>query len=188
MNDDINDGSGTYEVVVLVENAISRSDAQKIRSLHEGIGDPVVYHVIVPISRDAERLRSSLASVASESPWVAVPVTDEDIAETERVSHEVHDVAEKRLALSLKHLRAAHAGAEGETVSGDDVIKSLEATVKKFDTREVIVLTEPHAVAEFFKLDWASKAERHLKVPVLHLLEHESLTAQAAQNEGFTWL
>lgn len=188
MNDDINDGIGTYDVVVLVENELSKADARKVHSLHEEIGDQVVYHVLVPISNDADKLRASLAAVAAESPLTTVAVTEQDVAQTEEMRAEARDVAEQQLAGTLQHLRATRAHADGITVDGHDVIGALKTQVAALDTREVIVLTEPHVVAEFFKLDWASKASRQLKVPVLHLLEHESIEAQAAQQEGLGWV
>ena len=45
-------------------------------------------------------------------------------------------------------------------------------------------------VAEFFHLDWTSKARRRLGVPILHLLEHENFDEQAEGygNEGITGL
>ena len=39
--------------------------------------------------------------------------------------------------------------------------------------------TPPEAVAEFFGVDWTSRARRHLDVPVLHLLKHETFAEQA---------
>ena len=53
---------------------------------------------------------------------------------------------------------------------------------------EVIVLTRPHVVAEFFHMDWTSRARRKLGVPVLHLLEHENFDEQAGSGEGITGL
>lgn len=188
MNDDINDGIGTYDVVLLVENEVSKSDARKVHGLHESIKDQVVYHVLVPISPDAQQVRAALAAVAAEAPLTTVAVTEADIEETQRLDAEAESEAEAHLAGSLKHLQATHARAEGSTIDANDVIGSLKRQVAAVDAREVIVLTEPHVVSEFFKLDWASKAERHLKVPVLHLLEHESINAQASQNEGLGWL
>ena len=51
---------------------------------------------------------------------------------------------------------------------------------------EIIVMTRPHVVAEFLHLDWASKARRRLGVPVLHLIEHEPLDAEAGTGQGIT--
>ena len=41
------------------------------------------------------------------------------------------------------------------------------------------MLTRPHVVAEFFRMDWSSRARRRLGVPVLHLLEHETFEEQS---------
>src|SRR6266540_2027936 len=56
-------------------------------------------------------------------------------------------------------------------------IDALVQTVKKVDGQEVIILTRPHVVAEFFHVDWSAQARRHLGVPVLHLLEQEEKKA-----------
>jgi len=34
-------------------------------------------------------------------------------------------------------------------------------------------------VKEFFHVDWTSRARRKLKVPILHLLEHETFEEQS---------
>ena len=62
----------------------------------------------------------------------------------------------------------------------------LAAKVKEVAAAEVIVLTRPHIVAEFFHLDWTSRARRKLGVPVLHLLEHENFDEQAGGGEGIS--
>ena len=68
---------------------------------------------------------------------------------------------------------------DGEIVH-EAPIDALAASVQKFDGREAIILTRPHVVAEFFHVDWTSRARRKIGVPVLHLLEHETLAEQAA--------
>ena len=40
----------SYDVVLLVERALSETDAVQVRSLHEGVEEgPVRYHVLVPL-------------------------------------------------------------------------------------------------------------------------------------------
>jgi len=68
---------------------------------------------------------------------------------------------------------------EGDIVSIDP-IDALASKVASVDAREAIILTRPHVVAEFFHLDWTSQARRKLGVPVLHLLEHETIEGQSA--------
>jgi hypothetical protein len=90
------------------------------------------------------------------------------------------------LDASLALLRAAGAEAEGHTVE-EPPVDALAKTIAAVDGREAIILTRPHLVAEFFHLDWTSRARRKLEVPVLHLLEHESLVEQSAgEGEGIT--
>jgi len=63
-----------------------------------------------------------------------------------------------------------------------DPVEALGAKVGEVHAAEVIILTRKHVIAEFFHLDWTSRARRKLGVPILHLLEHENFDEQA---EGY---
>ena len=63
-------------------------------------------------------------------------------------------------------------------------VDALARAVEAVDGREAIILTRPHVVAEFFHVDWTSRARRRIGVPVLHLLEHENFDEQAGGGEG----
>jgi hypothetical protein len=65
-------------------------------------------------------------------------------------------------------------------------VEALTKAVAEVDAREAIILTRPHVVAEFFHVDWSSRARRKLGVPVLHLLERETFDEQAGGGEGVT--
>ncbi|HMU35843.1 MAG TPA: hypothetical protein PKA04_03365, partial [Marmoricola sp.] len=67
-----------------------------------------------------------------------------------------------------------------------DPVDTLVSVVTNNGANEVVILTRPHLVAEFFHLDWTSKARKRLGVPILHLLEHENFDEQAGQGEGIT--
>ena len=84
-------------------------------------------------------------------------------------------------------LRATGASATGELVTGDPV-DALAAKIKEIDGREAIIFTEKHFVAELLRLDWTSKARRHLDVPVLHLMEQENFDEQAGGGEGASFV
>ena len=73
----------------------------------------------------------------------------------------------------------------GDPVTNDP-IRALVTKVSDVDAREVIILTRPHVVSEFFHADWTSRARRKLGVPVLHLLEHENFDEQAGEGEGIS--
>ncbi|MFC6152732.1 hypothetical protein [Nocardioides yefusunii] len=168
--DDINDGIGTYEVVVLVEHEISSADAAQIQGLHSEIADQVVYHVLIPAQDAAARLESTMGTLAAGDMFAAPLVLDDD--ELDAVRAEFRQEAERQLGESLSVLGSGQYRAVGRVVEGP-AIDALAAATRADDAREAIVLTSPHVVQEFFHVDWASQARRKLGVPVLHLIEHE---------------
>ena len=176
----------TYDVVLLVEQPLSRQDAQQVRGLHEQAPDPVRYHVLLPVEDAAARVESAMGTLASGDALVAAPMMlDHD--EVQDIQRELLDQARRDLDRSLRALQDAGATAGGQTVT-DEPIDALARKVREVDASEVIVLTRPHVVAEFFHVDWTSRARRKLGVPVLHLLEHENFDEQAGGGEGVTGL
>ncbi len=174
--------SGTYDVVLLVEQPLSPQDALQVRGLHDEIEDPVRYHVLLPVEDAAARVESAMGSLAA-SEVLASPALVMNEEELENIQHELLEDAREELARTLQCLTDVGADAVGDIVSIDP-IEALAAKVDAVDGREAIILTRPHVVAEFFHLDWTSRARRKIGVPVLHLLEHESFDEQAGGGEG----
>lgn len=176
----------TYDVVLLVEQPLSEQDARQVRGLHEEIAEHVRYHLLLPVEDAAARVESAMGSLAASEVLAspALVMTDEDL---ENIQHELLDNARHELSASIRRLTEAGADAVGDIVSVDP-IDALAAKVDAVDGREAIILTRPHVVAEFFHLDWTSRARRKIGVPVLHLLEHESFDEQAGGGEGVTGL
>ena len=172
------------DVVLLVEKPISAQDAGQVRALHEELDEPVRYHVLLPVEDAAARIETAMGSVAA-SEVLASPALVMDDVNLEEVQRELLDQARADLSACLQRLAAAGADAVGEVVTIDP-IDALGAKVSEVDGREAIILTRPHVVAEFFHLDWTSRARRKIGVPVLHLLEHENLDEQAGGGEGVT--
>ncbi len=174
----------TYDVVLLIEQPLSVQDARQVRGLHEEVDQNVRYHVILPVEDAATRIESSMGSVAA-GEVLASPALAMDEREVEETQHELLERARAQLTSCLDRLHEAGADAVGEIVIADP-IDALAAKVSATDGREAIILTRPHVVAEFFHLDWTSRARRKIGVPVLHLLEHESFDEQAGGGEGVT--
>ena len=57
--------SETYDVVLLVEQPLSRQDAVRVRGLHADVADPVRYHVMLPVEDAAAQVESALGSIAA---------------------------------------------------------------------------------------------------------------------------
>jgi HEAT repeat protein len=180
--------SETYTVVLLVEQTLSAADAAQVRSLHEGLEDPdqhVRYHVLLPVEDAAARIEAAMGAINSDTVTAPRVPMDPDAVET--VREESERESERALAATLDALREAGASADGRVVD-EDPIHALAEAVTEVDGREAIILTRPHVVADFFHLDWSSRARRKIGVPVLHLLEHENFDEQAGTGEGVTGL
>ena len=176
----------TYHVVLLVEQPLSAADAAQVRSLHEGIDEPVFYHVLLPLEDAAARIESAMGSLSAGEVLTSPAMAMNDV-DLEAVRKDCQERSNEDLASTLAALRATGATAEGK-VCGEPPIDALAAEVKRVDGREAIILTRPHVVAEFFHVDWTSRARRKIGVPVLHLLEHENFDEQAEGygSEGIT--
>jgi hypothetical protein len=174
----------SYDVVLLVEQPLSRQDAVQVRGLHSDISGPVRYHVLLPVEDAAARVESAMGSIAA-SEVLASPALVMDSDNIEQVQRELLEQARTDVGDCVDRLSTAGCDVTGEVVSADP-IDALSAKVQAVGAAEVIILTRPHVVAEFFHLDWTSRARRKLGVPVLHLLEHENFDEQAGGGEGVT--
>jgi hypothetical protein len=180
--------SEDYDVVLLIEQALTDRDAAQVHSLHEGLDQPVTYHVLLPLEDAAARIESAMGSLTA-GDMLASPTMPMSEVDLEAVRKDCEERSHAELNRTLEGLRKSGATARG-TIVVDPPIDALAAKVAEVDGREAIILTRPHVVAEFFHLDWTSKARRRLGVPILHLLEHESFDEQAEGygDEGVTGL
>jgi hypothetical protein len=179
--------SESYNVVLLVEQALTAADAAQVRSLHEGIDEAVTYHVLLPMEDAAARIEASMGSLAA-GEVMASPAMSMREVDIEAVRKDCKDRSDRDLKATVAALEGAGAtDVKGQVVT-QPPIEALTATVAAVDGREAIILTQPHVVAEFFHVDWTSRARRKIGVPVLHLLEHENFDEQAGGGEGVTGL
>jgi hypothetical protein len=165
---------------------MSPGDAAEVVSLHEAIEDPRHYHVLIPCEDAAIQVATTVSTLGA-SEVMAAPVTyaaepQVDVAE---LQHDIDAHAGQEVKASVAALRTAGHSADGE-FSCSDPIEALESAVQKQHANEVIVMTRPHVIAEFFHLDWTSRARRRLGVPILHLIEHEPIDGESGSPEGIT--
>ncbi len=185
-DDSIHDGVGTYDVVLLVEQALSAADALQVRSLHAEIEDAVVYHVLIPLEDAAARIEASLGTLGA-GDLMATPALAMNDVDLEALRRECEENSSAELKQTLAAMTAAGGKATGK-VTSEPPVEALAALVNAVDAREAIILTRSHVVAEFFHVDWTSRARRKLGVPVLHLIEHENFDEQAGAGEGVSGL
>ncbi|MFF7352688.1 MULTISPECIES: hypothetical protein [Streptomyces] len=153
-----------FTSVLMIEKALTAADVEFVTTLH---GDePVVFHVLLqPRGDQADRLLRAIDDIA-------LGELDEAVRERETPEGaEAKSVGRQALDVSLRALRSAGSRAEGRLVE-DHPLDALKSLVAEVDADEVIVLTDPHYVEEFFHRDWASRARHKVGVPVLKLFSH----------------
>ncbi|MGN5380660.1 indole-3-glycerol phosphate synthase [Streptomyces lasalocidi] len=153
-----------FTSVLMIEKALTSADVEFVTTLH---GDePVAFHVLLqPRGDQADRLLRAIDDIA---------LGELDEAVRERDTPEgaaAQGVGQQALDVSVQALRAAGSTAEGRLVE-DHPLEALKALVAEASADEVIVLTDPHYVEEFFHRDWASRARHKVGVPVLKLFSH----------------
>jgi len=156
-----------FTSVLMIEKALTSADVEFVTTLH---GDePVTFHVLLqPRGDQADRLLRAIDDVALGEIEEAVHEGETPHGEAAR------SVGQQALDVSLTALRAAGSTAQGRLVE-DHPLDALKTVVDEVGADEVIVLTDPHYVEEFFHRDWASRARHKVGVPVLKLFSHSKV-------------
>lgn len=177
----------TYDVVLLAEQQLSELDARQVWSLHDSVEDQVVYHLLQPVHNAAASIESGIGALGAGEMVAAPALARAD--DVEDLQEQLDDACARDVDRGAQLLQSLGAHAVGEPVKAEP-IHALAEKVAEVDAREAVILTRPHVVAEFFHVDWTSRARRKLGVPVLHLIEHENFDEQAESygEEGVTGL
>ncbi|MER7763549.1 indole-3-glycerol phosphate synthase [Streptomyces sp. NPDC097619] len=152
-----------FTSVLMIEKSLTSVDVDFVTTLHGD--DPVSFVVLLQPRGDQDRLLRAIDDVALGELPEAVREGEEP------EGAEARGPAEQALAASLASLRARNHSAVGQVVE-DHPLDKLKAVVEETGADEVIVLTAPHFVEEFFHRDWASRARHKVGVPVLKLFAH----------------
>ena len=147
-------------IIVLTEEALKPVDVAKIIGLHED--DRPTYRVLVP----ADTERNLLSSFLNHLSLFEMREALEALRPVDRTG--AHADADTALSTTLAEFERHDVDATGE-ITSDDPMPALVEEVARLGAREVVVVTEPHAVEDTFHRDWASRARESLGVPVLHM-------------------
>ncbi|MFE3200539.1 indole-3-glycerol phosphate synthase [Embleya sp. NPDC055664] len=151
-----------FTSVLMVEQPLSAADVDLVTTLHD---DTMSFVVLLQPRGAEDRLLRAIDDVALGELQQAVHESDEPEGE------EALRPAALALEHSLRSLRNAGSEAVGQLVEGHP-LDLLRSVVEETHADEVIVLTAPHLVEEFFHRDWASRARHKVGVPVLKLYAH----------------
>ncbi|MEU2432814.1 MULTISPECIES: indole-3-glycerol phosphate synthase [unclassified Streptomyces] len=153
-----------FTSVLMIEKPLTSVDVEFVTTLHGA--EPISFIVLMqPRGDQADLLLRAIDDVAMGELKDAV--REGEVPEGE----EARKIAELALENSLAELRAAGCEAVGQVVE-DHPLDKMKSVVEESGADEVIVLTAPHYVEEFFHRDWASRARHKVGVPVLKLFAH----------------
>lgn len=153
-----------FTSVLMIEKPLTSEDVEFVTTLH---GEEEISFVVLmqPRGDQADVLLRAIDDLAmgeiKEAARELVGPEGKDAAQP----------AELALEVSVTALRQAGAEAVGQVVE-EHPLDKLKAVVEEARADEVIVLTAPHYVEEFFHRDWASRARHKVGVPVLRLFAH----------------
>src|SRR5882757_2115528 len=143
--------ASVFTTVLMIEKPLTPADVEMVTTLH---GDEQVSFVILMQPRgDQDRLLRAVDDVALG--YLDDAARENEVPE----GQDAFPPAERALLHSLEALRATGAEAVGEVVE-QHPLDALRTVVEEKGADEVIVLTAPHFVEEFFHRDWTSRA-RH---------------------------
>ncbi len=152
-----------FTSVLMIEKPLSSVDTEFVSTLH---GDEGVSFVVLmqPRGDQADVLLRAIDDVA-------LGRVDEAVREPDKPRGEEAPLAQRGLEVTLEALRARGHEVVGQVVA-EHPLDLLKSVVAETGADEVIVLTAPHYVEEFFHRDWASRARHKVGVPVLKLFSH----------------
>jgi hypothetical protein len=153
-----------FTSVLMIEKALTPGDVEFLATLH---GDEPVSFVVLmqPRGDQSDVLLRAIDDVAYGELKEAVHESEEP------EGPEARQPARAALRASVAALQGLGAQATGQVVESHP-LDQLKSVVEDSKADEVIVLTEPHYVEEFFHRDWASRARHKVGVPVLKLFAH----------------
>jgi hypothetical protein len=154
---------GVFTTVLLTEKALSAHDIERFAHLHDP--EPVHIHVVVPAHDD----RSDLAETIDDMARTDFSDAFHD-ADAGRSEEDLATSAHGEVEASVAGLRAAGVAEVDGEVSAQHPVDRVIALVGELDADEVVVLTEPHLLADWTRRDWASRLRHVLDKPVLHVV------------------
>ncbi|WP_043235701.1 hypothetical protein [Streptomyces violaceusniger] len=147
----------------MIEKPLTPADVEFVTTLHGD--DPVSFVVLMQPRGSKDRLLRAIDDIALGELEQASQEGEEP------EGREALEPAEQALTHSVAALEAAGNRARGQVVQRRP-LEVLRGVVEETRADEVIVLTAPHFVEEFFHRDWASRARHKVGVPVLKLFSH----------------
>lgn len=158
--------------MLVVEQTINQHDLEYVVGLHaDNVEDGMAaenYVIVVPVGKENGKVLATLDDLALGNFKGA-----EEDSRDEPLNQAVVEAREVMTG-TVEAFQQAGKQATGELLGGHPV-DGLKAIAAKYVVDEIIVLTVPHLVEEFFHRDLASRLRKATDLPTLRLLAHVPL-------------
>lgn len=158
--------------MLVIEKTINSHDLEYVVGLHaDNVADgmePESYVVVVPVGKEQGKVLATLDDLAlGNFKGAEEDSHDEPLNEAVVAARTV-------MTDTVAAFQGADRQATGELLVGPPV-DGLKEIAAKHGVDEIIVLTVPHLVEEFFHRDLASRLRKATDLPTLRLLAHVAL-------------
>ena len=150
------------------EGDVTDTDAGTDTDTAEGGEAPESYVVVVPVGKENGKVLATLDDLALGN-FKGAEQDSRDEPMTEAVAE-----ARDAMTATVEAFQKAGKQATGELLAGAPV-DGLKQIAARYGVDEIIVLTVPHLVEEFFHRDLASRLRKATDLPTLRLLAHVPL-------------
>lgn len=162
----------TYDVVVLLQDELSESDAERISAAHHADAEQVSYHLLVAAS-GTHGAGGPLATLGIDpgdtfgsdavARWAGVPPA----GDRDPLS-DVGSVVER----SSRRLRDAGAQAVSFAVTHGELLPSAEGLMRATGSQELVVVASSDSVSGLTLPEWQTKAGERLGASRVQVIEH----------------
>jgi hypothetical protein len=152
-----------FTTVLLTEKALSAHDVERFAHLHDP--EPIRIHVVVPAHDDHSELEEVVDDLAKADFSEALRDDHSGRRDAGRAA-----AARREVESSVAALQAAGVAAVDGAVVTENPVDAVIKLVGELDADEVVVLTEPHLLADLTRRDWATRLRHGLDKPVLHVV------------------
>lgn len=162
----------TYDVVVLLQDELSESDAERISAAHHTGAEHVSYHLLVAAS----------GTHGTGGPFATLGVDPADTFGSDAVARwagvppagdrdplpDVGNMVER----SSRRLRDAGAQAVSFAVTHGDLLSSTEGLMRATGSQEIVVVASRDSFSGLTLPEWQTKASERLGTSRVRVIEH----------------
>lgn len=152
----------TENIIVVTECPMTKTDVKNLLSLYKS--SEYSFSIIQP----PQESKNLLVEILDHLMLLELKEILNDVSQKNKFSQTTEKSAENNLETTIKILEKYKINFTAQITKLNPIVAIAEEMKKTFATA-VVIITQPHAVEDSFHTDWASKAQKKLGIPILHV-------------------